>query len=235
MKIPEKMNERIRFLRTQHGYTQQEIINNLGVGKSAYSMYENGERTISVEIVAKLAQLYNVSTDFIIGLTNNTKSVTSSVDSYLNDEAIKTITKMGNSNDKRALAALNTLLSDSQCYKIFTSLYKVLYMPMIASVCINAYASQESHEFKAKDEAKAKYYLKDLLGLSEIAPDYSDDILEKIALEIGINTKQLSKETRNIAKMLFMTQIENFIERNLSPVMRNQIHRNIRKSILSEE
>lgn len=231
MKIPEKMNERIRFLRTQHGYTQQEIINILGVGKSAYSMYENGERTISVEIVAKLAQLYNVSTDFIIGLSNNTKSVTSSVDSYLNDKAIKTITKMGNSNDKKALAALNTLLSDKQCYKLFASLYKVLYMPPHPNSHIREALFRESPEL----EAEAKDYLKDLLGLSDFASDYSDDILEKIALEIGISTKNLTKETHNVAKMLFMTQIENFIERNPTPIMRNRVHKNTKKSILSEE
>ena len=46
MKEKNIVGKRIRFLRIQHGYTQQEIINILGVGKSAYSMYENGERTM---------------------------------------------------------------------------------------------------------------------------------------------------------------------------------------------
>ena len=162
MRIPEKMNERIRYLRMQHGYTQQEIINVLGVGKSVYSMYESGERNISVEVITKLAKIYNVSTDFIIGLTNNTIEGSFSVDSYLTDKAIRTIVEMGKARDKSALSALNTLLSDRQCYRLFESLDKVLYMPQHPNVYMREDIFPESYEF----ERETKMFLKDLFGLS---------------------------------------------------------------------
>ena len=128
MNIPEKMNERIRFLRIKHGYTQQEIINILGVGKSAYSMYENGERTISVEIVAKLAQLYNVTTDFIIGLTNNTQgSKTDTIEKYLSPMAIQNIKEMVKSKNHTNLKALNSLLSHHNSGQIICLLNNMIY------------------------------------------------------------------------------------------------------------
>jgi len=222
MIIPEKMNERIRFLRMQHGYTQQEIINILGVGKSVYSMYESGERTISVEIVTKLAKLYNVSTDFIIGLSNNTRCGKSTVDSYLTDEAVRTIDKMGSTRDKNALVALNTLLSDRQCCKLFERLYKVLYMPQSPNIHIREDIFRESPEF----EANTRLFLMDLFGLSDLPLEYSNYAIEKIASEIGVSVKYMTKEARNVAKMLFMTQVENFIERNLAQaVEKNRVMR----------
>lgn len=127
MKEKNIVGKRIRFLRTQHGYTQQEIINILGVGKSAYSMYENGERTISVEIVAKLAQLYNVTTDFIIGLTNNTQgSKTDTIEKYLSPMAIQNIKEMVSKNHTN-LKALNSLLSHPNSGQIICLLNNMIY------------------------------------------------------------------------------------------------------------
>jgi len=206
MILSEKMNERIRFLRIQHGYTQQYISDILGVGKSAYSMYESGERNISVEIITKLAKLYNVSKDFIIGLSNNTGSNNSSVESHLSGEAVRAIMIMSNSENKKALAALNATLSDRECCKLFTSLFKVLYMPSHPIDYLR-------REFP-KLEAQARVFLKDLFGLSEMACEDSSGIIELVASEIGISTKCLTKEAHNVAKMLFMAQIENFIERH---------------------
>lgn len=215
MILSEKMNERIRFLRIQHGYTQQYISDILGVGKSAYSMYESGERNISVEILTKLAKLYNVSTDYIIGLTNNVGNGNSYVESCLSDVAVRTIVEMSQASDRSALLALNTLLSDKQCCKIFTSLYKVLYLSQKPNVYI-----QESPEF----EAKIMTVLKELLGLSGMSSVNSDNIIKAMASEMGISTRYSTKEVRNVVKMLFMTQIENFIDRNGSYTrMKNQM------------
>ena len=204
--VPIEMNERVRFLRIKHGYTQQGVSEILGVRKSTYNMYESGERNISVEMLTKLAKLYNVSTDYIIGLTNNAGNSNSSVESHLSREAIKTIVMMNNSEDKRALAALNALLSDEQCCKLFTSLFKVLYMP--------SFPIDYLHREFPKLEAQARVFLKDLFGLSEISCKDSSGIIELVASEIGISTKCLTKEAYNVAKMLFMAHIENFIERH---------------------
>ena len=72
------ITQRIRFLRKNKGYTQQEVADMLGVGRAAYSAYEKGTRSISVQSIIKLSQFYKVSSDFILGLSNNTKIKTKS-------------------------------------------------------------------------------------------------------------------------------------------------------------
>ena len=64
---------RIRDLREDNDKTQKDICEYLFCDQSLYSKYERGLRTVPVEIIIKLAQLYGTSTDYILGLTDNPK------------------------------------------------------------------------------------------------------------------------------------------------------------------
>ncbi len=57
---------KLRDLREDNDYTQEYVADYLNVSQRAYSHYENGTRNISVELLMKLADLYNVSLDFIL-------------------------------------------------------------------------------------------------------------------------------------------------------------------------
>lgn len=61
---------RIRNLREDNDKTQREVAGYLFCDQSLYSKYERGLREIPVSIIIKLAQLYNTSTDYILGLTD---------------------------------------------------------------------------------------------------------------------------------------------------------------------
>jgi len=61
---------RIKNLREDNDITQQTMADYLSVSRSAYRNYENGVRGIPVEILSKIADYYNTSTDFLIGKTN---------------------------------------------------------------------------------------------------------------------------------------------------------------------
>ncbi len=65
-----KYNERIRNLRETHFYTQQKIADLLNVGQRTYCDYESGKTRIPVDSLIILAQYYNVSMDYISGVTN---------------------------------------------------------------------------------------------------------------------------------------------------------------------
>lgn len=65
--------KRLRDLREDHDKTQNEIADYLGMKQPQYSRYENGLRDIPSDILIKLADYYNVSTDYIFGRTNNPK------------------------------------------------------------------------------------------------------------------------------------------------------------------
>lgn len=64
---------RLRDLREDNDKTQTEIANFLGMKQPQYYRYENGLRDIPSDILIKLADYYNVSTDYILGRTNNPK------------------------------------------------------------------------------------------------------------------------------------------------------------------
>lgn len=55
-------------LRKNSHLTQQQVADYLEIDRSNYSKYELGILTISVEMLIKLAKLYKVSTDYILGL-----------------------------------------------------------------------------------------------------------------------------------------------------------------------
>lgn len=64
------MFARIRNLREDSDKTQREVAEYLFCDQSLYSKYERGLRDVPVNIIIKLARLYNTSTDYILGLTD---------------------------------------------------------------------------------------------------------------------------------------------------------------------
>lgn len=65
------MYRRIRDLREDHDLTQKEMAKNLNCSQQVYSNYELGQRDIPTDILIKLARFYKVSTDYILGLSDN--------------------------------------------------------------------------------------------------------------------------------------------------------------------
>ena len=62
---------RIRELREDHDKTQMQIAEYLGMKQPQYSRYESGLRDIPTDILIRLAQYYETSTFYILGLTDN--------------------------------------------------------------------------------------------------------------------------------------------------------------------
>ncbi|MBQ8923884.1 MAG: helix-turn-helix transcriptional regulator [Lachnospiraceae bacterium] len=65
-----KYNERIRGIREDNDLTQQNIADLLHVGQRTYSDYESGKTRIPVDSLIILAKYYNVSMDYISGVSN---------------------------------------------------------------------------------------------------------------------------------------------------------------------
>ncbi|MBE6752044.1 MAG: helix-turn-helix transcriptional regulator [Ruminococcaceae bacterium] len=63
--------KRLYDLRTDNDLRQEDVANYLKITKQAYGMYENGKRNLPIEHLIKLSEFYNVSTDFILNITNN--------------------------------------------------------------------------------------------------------------------------------------------------------------------
>ena len=63
--------QRLRDLRDDHDKTQQEIADVLNMHRGVYRRYESGERETPAWVVVKLAEYYHVSTDYLLGRTND--------------------------------------------------------------------------------------------------------------------------------------------------------------------
>ena len=58
----------LKRLRVQEGLTQQQLADRIGVTKSVVSYYELQERHPSPEVLIKLAAVFHVSTDYLLGI-----------------------------------------------------------------------------------------------------------------------------------------------------------------------
>ena len=67
------MYQRIRDLREDRDLKQKHLAEMLNCSQQVYSNYELGQRDIPTDVLIRLSQFYQVSTDYILGLTNNPK------------------------------------------------------------------------------------------------------------------------------------------------------------------
>lgn len=60
----------IKNLRIKNSYTQQQIATYLNICKKTYKNYELGNTRTPINILVKLAQLYNVDINYICGISS---------------------------------------------------------------------------------------------------------------------------------------------------------------------
>lgn len=61
---------RLKELREDKDLNQKTIAEFLNIKQNTYSQYETGQRQIPIDALIKLSEYYNVSTDYILGLSN---------------------------------------------------------------------------------------------------------------------------------------------------------------------
>ena len=87
------LNQRIKELRLAHNMNQVEIAHKLSVSKQTVSNWENDNIQPSIEMLMKISNLFNVSTDYLLG-----------------NEPLKTINVDGLADNE--IAHINTLIND---------------------------------------------------------------------------------------------------------------------------
>ena len=65
--------ERIRNIREDADLTQQQMADKLFINRRTYSSYEIGVRGIPIEVLSQIADIFNTSTDYLIGRTDEKK------------------------------------------------------------------------------------------------------------------------------------------------------------------
>ena len=66
------LGTRLKMLRTQKKLTQEQVAERIGTSKAVISSYEVASRYPSYNMLIKLAVLYGVTTDYLLGLDTRT-------------------------------------------------------------------------------------------------------------------------------------------------------------------
>ena len=71
MPVSFKYISRIRALREDSDYTQEYVASFLGTSQTMYARYERGANELPIHHLIQLCKLYNVSSDYILGLSSS--------------------------------------------------------------------------------------------------------------------------------------------------------------------
>lgn len=106
--------ERLKSARTSAGLSQKELAKRLFISQQAYAKYETGTSTPNPEAISKIAFELNVSTDFLLGRSEDTKNTAPETDAdkmiYMFDSTDENIVLISRKNGKRK----KYILTDSQ-------------------------------------------------------------------------------------------------------------------------
>lgn len=78
-----KIPERIRDIRDKNGLTQEELARKMSITRSSVNAWEMGISMPSPENLVRLSDIFNVSTDYILGVDNRE---TVSIDNLSDEE-----------------------------------------------------------------------------------------------------------------------------------------------------
>lgn len=68
MRMQEVLSQRLKTCRRNHKYTQKEVAIYCDITEKAYQNYELGTREPKMSILMRIAKLYQVSLDYLVGL-----------------------------------------------------------------------------------------------------------------------------------------------------------------------
>ena len=106
----------LKELRKEHGCTIEQFADMVGISKSTLGYYENDKRMPDIEILARIANVLNVSADNLIGRTNTTdrKGKLKTVCDFtgLSDQAAEYLSELVENRDYAKLSVINHLFKE---------------------------------------------------------------------------------------------------------------------------
>ena len=134
---------RLKEARKSAGLTQKEVATVVGVNQNTYSYWENGKTKIDSESLAKLSELFGVTTDFLL----DKAPCKTTVDSVNDKPAVR-------SDEEKLLGVYNSLDQESK-----TQLMSVAYLIMSKSletqgINVQQLIEQQLHKIQEKGGEK---------------------------------------------------------------------------------
>lgn len=219
---------RIKDLRNENGYTQEEVIQNIGIESiQVLSNYENDRRTPDLDRIVKFAEFYNVTTDYLLGLSQfkNDANIDIKEQIGLSDISINVLRRWKEWHDVTdgqidfypgniELKTLNYLLENIADNDIFKSIGIYLFsdlvtMDNIENVTLVNKDAKERITFSVNDIISAQ-----LLHVQRICMNLREDIQKRkdnsdIAENLVMTNEQMFQQVKILNKMLGGETTEN--------------------------
>lgn len=121
--------DRLVNLRESRGVTQQTLADELKITRQSLSLYEKAERTMNIDLLVKIAQYFNVSADYLLGLNDNatTDIELKAVCDYtgLSEEAIQKLSSEKSEGFGERMDILSWLISQEYALELCNLLYEI--------------------------------------------------------------------------------------------------------------
>lgn len=187
---------RLVELRNEKGLSQQQSADLIGISRNTLSMYERGERCASIDIAVNVANVYNVSLDYLFGTGYKSKEKNDMTlyDMGFSEEALDVLM------DSKVLAYTDRVLSNPSFEKIRDLLYALYYRPLRNSYETN-YISRLISDLLYKiivEEGKDAY---------ELRPMSEDEYTELIQA-----VKQCIVDAEKKKDMIFKADYDDFLD-----------------------
>lgn len=106
----ETIGERIVYMRELADLKQKDLAEAIGITKATMSKYENNINIPNADILCKIAEVLNTSTDFLVGRTNHLTPYTNSGQiEYSTEKLFDVILKLNKENKIRVFERVMTL------------------------------------------------------------------------------------------------------------------------------
>ena len=109
-------SKRLAELRHDHGMTQRELADKIGVSRGTIGMYEISKRDPDTDTLVKIARVFNVTTDYLLGNTDLVKESVSNKDFYISEDYAEkyNVTKKDLTEYKNFIKYAGTLFMNDQ-------------------------------------------------------------------------------------------------------------------------
>lgn len=87
------IGDRLKHLRNEYGILQKDLAEQLKLSQQTISLYESNKRQPDYDTLRTIAEFFNVSTDYILGITSRKEPIniiTDTSDEYIIEEKFKT-------------------------------------------------------------------------------------------------------------------------------------------------
>ena len=113
------MDTRLKDIREKYDLSQRKVASKLKISKSYYNYFESGERIITIPYLNSFCNLFKVSADYVLGLSNRNIIAKNkfSINKKLIGSRIKEIRKLNNWTQKDLAKLFNTSQSTISAYE----------------------------------------------------------------------------------------------------------------------